>query len=285
VQHPRRVTLALVRTGIWLILFGYFKKTVIADNLSPIANATFANPGGVSAPYMLTGIIAFAFQIYADFSGYSDIARGVANLMGFDLMANFRMPYFATGPADFWRRWHISLSQWLRDYLYVPLGGNRKGATRTYINLLVTMLLGGLWHGAAAHFVAWGLFHGLLLIGYRATDAERRLPRAIAMPVFFVFTLGGWVLFRVARLADVPVILGTLLHGAAPEPLLPALWSYMALLLLPLIAIDLLQEREQDLSAVARWHVPARAALYGTLLVYIALCGATDGHEFIYFQF
>jgi alginate O-acetyltransferase complex protein AlgI len=285
VQHPRRVTLALVRSGVWLIVFGLFKKTVIADNFAPIADATFASPAAVSGPYMLTGIVAFALQIYGDFSGYSDIARGIARLMGFDLMANFRMPYFASGPADFWRRWHVSLSQWLRDYLYIPLGGSRKGPARTYVNLLLTMTLGGLWHGASAHFVAWGVFHGLVLVFYRFTRGEQRLPRVLSIPVFFVITLAGWVLFRVNAIGDVPLVLGSLFGGRALEPGLPSLWAGMAVLLLPLILVDLAQEWRRDLFTVLSWPAPSRLAFCLLLLTYIGLCGVTTGHDFIYFQF
>ncbi|MCL4123644.1 UNVERIFIED_CONTAM: hypothetical protein GTU68_011358, partial [Idotea baltica] len=158
---PRTITADHFKQGLLLIAVGMFRKVVIADNMAPIANAIFAsNVDDLSGAEILLGVYAFAFQIYGDFSGYSAIARGIAKWMGFDLMVNFRMPYFATTPSDFWQRWHISLSQWLRDYVYIPLGGNRFGTLMTYRNLLLTMLIGGLWHGANWTFIIWGAFHG-----------------------------------------------------------------------------------------------------------------------------
>ncbi len=155
-MSPRLATADHFRRGLLLIMTGMFRKVVIADNMAPIADSIFSAPlADLAGPEIALGVIAFAFQIYGDFSGYSAIARGVANWLGFDLMTNFEMPYFAYSPSDFWRRWHISLSQWLRDYLYIPLGGNRGGVYFTYRNLMITMLLGGLWHGANWTFIAW----------------------------------------------------------------------------------------------------------------------------------
>jgi D-alanyl-lipoteichoic acid acyltransferase DltB (MBOAT superfamily) len=168
-QKPRRIIPEEVANGLWLILMGFVKKVVIADRLAQVVNWGFA--GGVP-PFADANswliIYAFAFQIYGDFSGYSDIARGVSKLMGFELVENFRAPYLVTNASSFWRHWHISLSTWLRDYLYIPLGGNRHGHYKTYRNLMITMLLGGLWHGAGAAYVLWGLYHGLLLAVQRA---------------------------------------------------------------------------------------------------------------------
>jgi D-alanyl-lipoteichoic acid acyltransferase DltB (MBOAT superfamily) len=176
----RALTGTRIRDGVWLFSWGLFKKMVVADNMAKIVHAVFApyDSAGTLAPVphdglrLLVGLYAFAFQIYGDFSGYSDIARGSAKLLGFDVMLNFNLPYFAISPSDFWRRWHISLSTWLRDYLYIPLGGNRHGDGFTYRNLFLTMLLGGLWHGAAWTFVFWGAYHGLLLISYRLIAPE-----------------------------------------------------------------------------------------------------------------
>src|SRR5882724_4541117 len=158
VARPRRLTRAAFVSGGWLIVWGLWKKIVIADNLARIVDPIFAGSATVAALPAYLGAVAFAFQIYCDFSAYSDIARGVARLLGFELMLNFNLPYFATNPSDFWRRWHISLSNWLRDYLYIPLGGSRGGEARTYRNLGLTMLLGGLWHGAAWNYIWWGAY-------------------------------------------------------------------------------------------------------------------------------
>ena len=167
ISAPRQVTRAKVLTGLNLILIGYFKKVAIADTLAPIVGKIFDTPEAMSSGQLLTGMYAYTFQIYGDFSGYTDIARGIACILGFESMVNFNTPYLSRNITEFWRRWHISLSTWFRDYLYVPLGGNRLGPARTYANLFITMLLCGLWHGAAWTFVLWGGLHGLCLMGHR----------------------------------------------------------------------------------------------------------------------
>lgn len=289
VASPRRVTYAGLREGGWLLLLGFFKKVVVADNLAPLANDVFNAPGQVQGLGVFAGLLAFTFQIYGDFSGYSDIARGSARLMGFDLMLNFRMPYFATTPSDFWRRWHISLSTWLRDYLYIGLGGNRGGTWMTYRNLLLTMVLGGLWHGAAWHFVAWGAFHGLLLVAYRPGEkalaawfARSTANRLAGMALFFFWTLFGWLLFRVNHLADVPVLLGAMLQpvGSGRLTLLT-----LACFAGPLLLLEALQERAGDMLVVKRWPAPARLACYAACVAAIMLCGSVERIQFIYFQF
>lgn len=168
IELPRLLTWNHFRTGLLLMLLGYFKKCAIADSLAPFVDRIFLHPERCSSFLLLLGLYFFAFQIYADFSGYTDIARGVSRLFGFELVINFNQPYFATSITDFWRRWHISLSTWLRDYLYIPLGGNRHGGLYTYRNLFITMLLGGLWHGASWTFVLWGGLHGLFLSLHKA---------------------------------------------------------------------------------------------------------------------
>jgi D-alanyl-lipoteichoic acid acyltransferase DltB (MBOAT superfamily) len=203
--------------GGWtLVAIGVFKKVVIADNMAALVALTYASPEQSYPLALWVGTYAFAIQIYCDFSGYSDIAVGLARLMGIDLVQNFRSPYAADGPSDFWRRWHISLSSWLRDYLYIPLGGNRGSRIATLRNLALTMLLGGLWHGAAWNFALWGLFHGLLLILLRPVSVAKvralaaygassavALPLALARRlVFFHLVCLGWALFRAESLAD-----------------------------------------------------------------------------------
>lgn len=203
VERPRRFEAALARDAVFLILWGYFKKLVIADNVGVIVNKVF----GIREPgfeVLWAGVFAFAIQIYADFSAYSDIARGVARWFGFTLIRNFDHPYLARGPADFWRRWHISLSSWFRDYVYIPLGGSRAGPARRAVNLILTFLLSGLWHGASWNYVLWGLYHGVLVALARAIDpitpkTPARFHRAIA-PLQIAGTFGlvmvGWLLFR-----------------------------------------------------------------------------------------
>jgi len=282
-RKPRLITLDMLRSGAWLILLGYFKKVVLADNMAPFTARLFENPHAMHGTEVLFGLYAFAFQIYGDFSGYSDIARGLANLMGFELALNFERPYFAANPAEFWRRWHISLSTWLRDYLYVPLGGNRDGTLRTYRNLLITMLLGGLWHGAAWHYVVWGAFHGLLLCVHRAAGALfKRVPRFVSVIAFFHITCFGWLLFAVKRLSDVPVLLHNLL-----VPVVQGRYVLITLLLFaaPLLLMEWAEERSGVVGIVGSWPKPWRLACYASVVAFIVLCGAVERHAFIYFQF
>ncbi len=192
-----------------LICWGFFKKLVIADNVGVIANKVFAL-ADPSFPILWAGVFAFAIQIYADFSAYTDIARGTSRWLGFELTENFDHPYMARTPSDFWRRWNISLSTWFRDYVYVPLGGSRAGEWAWARNVLVTFLLSGLWHGASWNYVLWGLYHGVLLILTRAhsilrpASSPRWLPSAALRPLvlalqvagMFVLTNAGWLLFR-----------------------------------------------------------------------------------------
>ena len=197
-QFERRRSFDSNRTarGISLIAWGLFKKLVIADNVGMIVDSIFssAQPG---APMLWVGVLAFGVQILADFSGYTDIARGSARLLGIELSLNFRHPWLAASPADFWRRWHITLSTWLRDYVYIPLGGNRNGRYSLAINLIVTFVLGGLWHGAAWNFVLWGLLNAALILIWRATSHSRiNLPTLPATLITFIVISASWLLFR-----------------------------------------------------------------------------------------
>ena len=191
---------AALRLGLW----GFFKKLVIADNAAVVADKVFALTDP-SFPVLWAGVFAFAVQIYADFSGYTDIARGTARLLGIDLMENFHHPYLARSPADFWRRWHISLSSWLRDFVYIPLGGNRGGTARASCNLLATFTLSGLWHGASWNYVLWGVYWGLLILAQRGLaflGVTRLLPTAGKIALTFAATCVGWLLFRERNLAQ-----------------------------------------------------------------------------------
>jgi D-alanyl-lipoteichoic acid acyltransferase DltB (MBOAT superfamily) len=181
IASPRQITKAQVLSGLNLILLGYFKKVAIADTLAPIADKIFASPDLMTSGQLWTGVYAFTIQIYCDFSGYTDIARGIALILGFRIMENFNAPYLSRSITEFWRRWHISLSTWLRDYLYIPLGGNRAGNIRTYTNLIITFLLCGLWHGAAWTFIIWGLTHGLYISAHRIILRGRKVD--ISWPI------------------------------------------------------------------------------------------------------
>lgn len=292
VSGDRRMTWPLFQEGAWLIFWGLYKKVFIADNLAGIVDPVYSDPAGHSAPMVILATYAFAFQIYADFSGYTDIARGVAKLLGFDLMLNFKLPYFALNPSDFWRRWHISLSQWLRDYLYIPLGGGRATRSIVFRNLMITMALGGLWHGASWNFVLWGVFHGLLLVGYRMAGREHEKAssptgwrKLWAIFVMFQWTCLGWMLFRIENLTDLWVMLGNLFTqwtwGEDATLALEGLLGYTIVLL----GVQLFQYLKDDLMVVTKLPVIARAALYILLYFSLTLGGAFDGRAFIYFQF
>ena len=179
-----------LKMGITMMSFGFLKKMFFADNIAPLANEIFLNPIGLDSASIMLGTIAFGIQIYCDFSGYSDIAIGAALILGFKIPKNFNKPYFATSPSDFWSRWHISLSTWLRDYFYIPLGGNRKSSSRTYLNLITVMFFGGLWHGASWNFVIWGILHGSYLSVHKIISDK--FPK-VANSIFFKTRVGKLV--------------------------------------------------------------------------------------------
>lgn len=290
--ETRTFSLADAAAGLPLILVGYFKKVFVADNCALLANHVFETETQLTAPWAILGVLAFAAQIYGDFSGYTDIARGSARLLGIDLMENFRFPYLATNPSDFWRRWHISLSTWFRDYVYIPLGGNRNGSWQTARNLFLTLLLAGLWHGAAWTFVLWGAYHGLLLILYRfgplaplnRREFATRRGRAGAVGLMFLLTLGGWAIFRspdLPRLGAWLAAFSVWQTGGLPWPG-PAVW--LALHILPLLGLQWLTRREQAEARLGHLAWPLRGLVYAGLLLLIGSSAAHD-QEFIYFQF
>lgn len=275
--------------GLQLFASGMFKKIVVADNIGVVVDLLFAAPSSELNPMLvLTAVYGFALQIYADFSGYSDMARGVAKCLGIELMVNFRQPYFACDPRDFWRRWHISLSTWLRDYLYISLGGSRGTALRTQRNLLLTMLLGGLWHGAAWNFVIWGAIHGLWLVvhrGYRALWPTFELPAIVARCATFHMVCLAWLAFRVADLEGLKTMLGP--HPAEPTRVieLSYIWLYLGHFALPLILLDILEARmKTTLAESPRRHLAMVMTVM--MVALIILEGRFDGgRQFIYFQF
>ncbi len=279
----RRIRAEDLEEGAWLVTWGFFKKVVVADQLAPFADLAFGDGPRVAAVVLL-GVLAFAGQIYGDFSGYSDIARGLARWFGFDLMQNFNLPYTAGSVREFWQRWHISLSTWLRDYLYIPMGGSRSGEWRTRRNLMITMVLGGLWHGAAWTFVLWGAWHGIALAVHRAWSSRARLPRWAGWILTMLVVGYGWMLFRAESLADLAALHAALLDWSAPGWIggfalgVAARW-------MPLILVQAWQLRKGDLLAPMRAHWAVRAPLMGLFLVAIAAYWQQDRTPFIYFQF
>jgi alginate O-acetyltransferase complex protein AlgI len=231
-ERPQPLEFERFQSGLALFALGLAKKLVLADNVAVLANSLFNDPAAASSGTAAVGILAFGVQIYLDFSAYTDMARGAARMLGLELPRNFNFPYAATSPSDFWRRWHMSLSRWLRDYLYIPLGGNRHGRLNTYRNLMITMVLGGLWHGAAWHFALWGGLQGAFLSVDHALRGRFPTPgwalRAIARGATLTAVFGAWVFFRAgsldqafevfAALGRLPVDLSapTALYSSAP---------------------------------------------------------------------
>ncbi|QDV32853.1 MBOAT family O-acyltransferase [Tautonia plasticadhaerens] len=356
VARPRRFDLDQFYRGAHLIAWGLVKKVVVADNLAPIVDDLFGRWASIDGGLALLAVYAFAFQIYCDFSGYTDMARGVARCLGFELALNFNLPYFAASPREFWQRWHISLSQWLRDYLYIPLGGSRgdravwagnvvlaalvgcfgvagclaveewpgfaswrsavptpapmlaaglligcsailaiRGRSAlTGRNLMLTMILGGLWHGAAWTFVAWGAYQGILLVGHRLLEplldrlrpsdpVHRACWTGLCIVVTFHLVCLGWLLFRADSIAQASGMLGLILSG----PTLPPASSLVPVLavVLPLLLVQAAQHATGDLEILQRtpWYV--RSLAYTAGFYAIVLGGEFGGGQFLYFQF
>ena len=293
--RARLISASDVTEGFHLAMVGLFKKVVVGDNLNTVVEMVFNRQLGFVPGALHLGALAFAFQIYADFSGYSDIARGVARMMGFTLMENFETPYFATSITDFWHRWHISLSSWLREYLYIPLGGNRGTTLSTYRNLMITMVLGGLWHGAAAHYVWWGAYQGGLLAverWFRGRGGAKADSGRTAGPVrwiqgFATFHLVclGWILFR----AEPGQPLGTMaLRFINPAGWLAMPWAHLGPVLLtiaPLLILDLARRWSKRDLAILALPWPVRGGLYATLAYAFILLGQFESDAFIYFRF
>ena len=301
IHKPRRINADQFAAGFSLILWGYFKKLVIADNMALIANRVFQNEGGSHGLDIILGLLAFTVQIYGDFSGYSDIARGFARLMGFELMVNFRLPYFALNPADFWQRWHISLSEWLRDYVFFPLrrmvlNWNIKDVALWGLLLppLFTMLVSGLWHGTGWNFVLWGLYHGGLMILYRWFEkisiprnlvilGNSRLGTLFKMGIMFGFICLGWLFFRASTI-------GQAFHMIANISFTPSTQSVgfandLIFFTLPLILVQIWQARKGDLLVLAKFRFPVQLFVDTLILVWIVVFGARQVTEFIYSQF
>jgi D-alanyl-lipoteichoic acid acyltransferase DltB (MBOAT superfamily) len=349
IERKRHFNLDQFYSGWYLIFWGLTKKVVIADNLSGIVNDLFGRWETINGGLALLAVYAFAFQIYCDFSGYTDAARGISKLLGIELTLNFNLPYFATSPKDFWARWHISLSSWLRDYLYIPLGGNReasapiiwkliflglagamawgvlvplagpggssglrtglsiaavvllafavlpaRGEVAVYRNLMLTMVIGGLWHGAAWTFVVWGAYQGVLLIGHRAVapwlarfeptePVEKACWTGLRIFVTFHLVCVGWLIFRAETMAQAIGMLGKIVGDFAIPPssvILP-----IAVCVLPLLVYQYAQYRSKDLDIISRtpWYV--RSAFYTMAFYAFVLGGEFGGGQFIYFQF
>jgi len=299
---PRFVTATQLTSGLELILMGFAKKVLIADSVAPYVNEVFADPTGMGKAELALGVYLFALQIYGDFAGYTDIARGISRLFGIELGLNFRQPYVSSNITEFWRRWHISLSSWLRDYLYIPLGGNRHGELMTYRNNFLTMVLGGLWHGASWNFVVWGALHGGYLAVHKLSLGKQRVgltpfPDGVASwgrllvkgAVTFHLVCLAWIFFRADTLADSWAFLVGLASGPFATTGLGDV-AKMALVLGFFGGLTLLMDlgcwkRDAEVPVPQDWPWWVRGSLYGTLVGLLLLLGESDAQPFIYFQF
>lgn len=296
--EDQKMTWERFLSGATLVAWGLFLKCVLADSLAVVVDRCFENLLGASPSFMSLSMIFYAFQIYGDFCGYSLIAIGLARVMGFEFLQNFNRPYFAVSFSDFWQRWHISLSSWLRDYLYIPLGGNRSGKVRTYINLFLTMLLGGLWHGAAWTFVIWGALHGSYLIGQRLLTPHYekccqvlRLPKGprwcIQVAAVFACTLVAWVFFRAQGFDEAFMILGKMVDFGNYD-LGSIKYKFLSMKGVALIAFVFLAEWlsfRMDFNQLANRIPHLRFVFILTMLLSLGFLGTFGNNAFIYFQF
>jgi len=282
-RRPQAICRKDVADGLSMFVVGLFKKLALADYLALYVDRVYDAPAHHGPAALALATFAFGWQIYFDFSGYTDMARGVARMMGFRLMLNFNNPYLATGLGDFWRRWHISLSTWFKDYVYIPLGGNRHGQARTYVNMLATMLISGLWHGAAWTFVIWGALHGVGRVLTRRLESTAfyrdKVPRCLKRAMVFIFVTFAWIFFRAHSLNDACLIVTRIFSAGGQGPQFPllalalvaAVWAYQLLW-------------ESKVKPVLRL-APVRVALVVMMILYLAMVPGAQGQPFIYFQF
>jgi alginate O-acetyltransferase complex protein AlgI len=289
-----------LKLGITIMAFGFLKKMFFADNIAPLVDNIFSNPIGMDSFTIILGAIAFGIQIYGDFSGYTDIAIGAALILGFKLPINFNKPYFATSPADFWRRWHISLSSWLRDYLYIPLGGNKKSHMRTYLNLAAVMVLGGLWHGASWNFVVWGMLHGAYLVIHKLIInkfpflseikfIKSKFGKIVSILITQYLVFLAWIAFRVRDTDDMLYSMSKyILIDFQTTTIKQVIYSneFAVSLIALFVILNLILYRQKNISIkisqmpLWKWFF---FILTIVLLIFLTFAGHTD--DFIYFQF
>lgn len=295
----REVTADKVYSGAWLIFWGLYKKIVIADNLAKLTKVIFNDPSSYPGGAVLIAAYLFAFQIYADFSGYSDMARGISRLMGFEVMANFKVPFFSSSINELWQRWHISLTTWIKEYLFYPLAlAKFKGRQLSaQVVMIVTWTIMGFWHGPESRFVYWGLYHGIILVIYnklrpyiiQVKPSGAILSAAwIMVQTFIVFNLFclGILFFAAATAQDAFTAFRTILSGISSAPAyVYAFKTQIIMLVCPLVAVEYFQFRTSDEMAVLRWPAPVKAAVYYVILYSIIMYGVFSVQKYYYFQF
>ncbi len=290
ISRPREKSSEMVKEGCFLFMLGLFKKVFVADNLARLADPVFSSSSPPEGITVLIATYAFTFQIYCDFSGYTDMARGISKILGFDTILNFDRPYFARNPREFWRRWHISLSTWLRDYLYIPLGGSRRGEPRVLYNLMITMILGGLWHGANWTFVLWGFYHGLLLCVHRTWSRLRAgrpgslLKNLLSGLIWFQFAALGWMFFRANSFTQIrEMVFALFTDFTIPDGLLPRI-GRLLFFIAPLFGVEIWQEIKGDELIPMRQRRIIQVALF-VVTFYLLILFNSGGQDYIYFQF
>ena len=293
ILKQRKLEKGAFSEGLYHVLFGMFKKIVIADNMAPIVDRVFSTPTAeLASTEILFGIYAFAIQIYCDFSGYSSIAQGIAKWLGINLSWNFKMPYFSRSPSEFWQRWHITLSSWLRDYLYISLGGNRVGTAKTFRNLVLTMGLGGLWHGAAWTFVMWGLIHGAILVAYQAAEnaglaikQAKGIGRILGTVIFFHLVCITWIYFRADSLGQANDMILALASSYDITDFSRYILGMLAFFCLPMLLLEQRIERSGNMLYVLGLRWPIRAAVYSYFVFMLLVFPPMTPQVFVYFQF
>jgi len=278
-----KVTTKDVTDGLSLFIVGLFKKVALADYLALYVDNIYTAPEQYQSPALVLATFLFCWQIYFDFSGYTDMARGIARIMGMNLMLNFNNPYLATGLGDFWARWHISLSSWFKDYVYIPLGGNRKGTLVTYRNMFLTMVISGLWHGAAWTFVIWGAVHAIGRFVTRELERtafyREKVPKLVKQLLVFVFVTFAWIFFRAESIGDAWVIITRIFSSGWANPYCPVL---------ALILVFVVWLYQFMYESRLRWIfnlVPVRIGIVVGMILYLAIFAPSSEQGFIYLQF
>jgi len=272
-----------ITDGLSLFFVGLFKKIVLADYLALYVDKIYAAPGYFDSFSLIVATFAFGWQIYFDFSGYTDMARGIAKMMGFNLMLNFNNPYLATSLGDFWNRWHISLSTWFKDYVYIPLGGNRRGKVNTYKNMFLTMVISGLWHGAAWNFVIWGILHAVGRFLTRELERtnfyNKKVPKLVKQLSVFTFVTFAWIFFRVESLSDATLIVSRIFTAGLANPNFPLLALFFC------ISIWIYQFLyESKVKKFLEW-APLKVGIMIFILLCLTIFASSGQDAFIYFQF
>ena len=295
--EDRRITKENIISGVQIFAFGLFKKIVFADHLSVFVDDVFSKPEAFHSLSVILAVISYSIQIYFDFSGYSDMAVGCAKCLGYDFNRNFNMPYISKNPSEFWKRWHISLSSWLQQYLYISLGGNRKGTVRTYINLLTTMILGGFWHGASWNFVLWGLFHGLLLCVHKCFKNTRTKKKStivgssLSIIGTYVVVCLGWVLFRAEDFETAFLVYKQMFiwNEGILQIYTWTIASIIVVIVASVIAIIKSKKKDEEIASgfypILNPEKMSHQVIFITVLGLIIIFAYTGSNPFIYFQF